>query len=190
MGGVRGDVLELSKRLISIESHLHAAAREAAVGLFLAEWFRERGIEVEMQPVLDGRANVIARLPGGDGPSLMLCGHLDTVPAGDMAGAFDPRVDGNLLWGRGACDMKGAVAAMVCVLAETKRAQDERGASLLPTRAPVSPGSRSSGEARTAAVPRKAYPRCRTRRGSYGRSRRSCVRGLRRARTSFSDARR
>jgi len=118
----RENVLELTKQLIGIESHRLADGREARIGSFLSDWFAKRGIAVELQPVLDGRANVIARVRGGDGPSLMLCGHIDTVPAGDMFDAFTPRVEDGVLWGRGACDMKGAVAAMACALAETHRA--------------------------------------------------------------------
>jgi len=112
-------VLRLVQDLISIESHIDALGREAAIGRFLANWFQEHGIEAELQPVEGGRANIVARIPGGDGPSLMLNGHMDTVPAGDMADAFAPHVRDGVLWGRGACDMKGAVAAMACTMAAT-----------------------------------------------------------------------
>ncbi len=117
MSVTRPDVLELTKRLIEIESHPLCDGREAAIGRFLVDWFAERGIEAELQPVDGERANVIARVPGGDGPSLMLCGHMDTVPAGDMPDAFTPRVEEGVLWGRGACDMKGAIAAMATAMA-------------------------------------------------------------------------
>jgi len=120
MTDVCTDVLTLTKQLIEIESHREAPGREGEIGRFLAEWFRDRGIDVDLQPVIDDRSNIIARIPGGTGPSLMLCGHLDTVPAGEMRDAFAPRVEDGILWGRGACDMKGAVAAMACALAETK----------------------------------------------------------------------
>ena len=119
MDGSRTEVLELAKRLIAIESHSLCAGRESAVARFLVEWFAERGIEAELLPVVDGRSNVLARIPGGDGPSVMLCGHLDTVPAGDMPSAFTPRVENGVLWGRGACDMKSAVAAMAVAMAAT-----------------------------------------------------------------------
>ncbi len=122
MTAERPDVLELAKQLIAIESHKLYGGREAAVGRFLTDWFQERGVEAELQFVEDERSNVIARIPGeDDGPSLMLCGHLDTVPAGDMLDAFTPCVTHGALWGRGACDMKGAVAAMACVMADVAR---------------------------------------------------------------------
>ena len=119
------EVLTLAQELIRIESHSDAPGREAQVGRFLIDWFRQRGIEAKRQPVVDDRANVIACLPGGDGPSLMLCGHLDTMPPGLMKDAFNPTVDGSgpnaFLHGRGACDMKGAVAAMAYALIAIKK---------------------------------------------------------------------
>lgn len=111
------EVLRLSQELISIESHMNAPGREAAIGRFLASWFQQHEIEAELQFVEDERANVVARIRGGDGPSLMLNGHIDTVPVGDMQDAFAPRICDGVLWGRGACDMKGAVAAMACAMA-------------------------------------------------------------------------
>ena len=126
----RPDVLELTQQLIAIESHRLCEGREAAIGKYLLEWLTARGIEASLQLAVGERANLIARIPGGEGPSLMLCGHLDTVPAGDMAGAFRPKVEEGVLWGRGACDMKGAVAAMACTLSEVKRAMEESSASL------------------------------------------------------------
>ena len=91
------EVLRLLQDLISIESHIDALGREAAIGRFLANWFQEHEIEAELQFVEDDRANVVARIPGGDGPSLMLNGHMDTVPAGDMPDAFTPRIHDGVL---------------------------------------------------------------------------------------------
>ena len=125
MRDARADVLELTKQLISIESHRLADGRETAIGRFLVDWFSERGITAKLQPAVDGRSNVVAWLPADEGDSLMLCGHIDTVPAGDMRDAFTPRIEGDVLWGRGACDMKGAVAAMACTLVEFERVCDE-----------------------------------------------------------------
>jgi succinyl-diaminopimelate desuccinylase len=66
---------------------------------------------------VDGAGNVIGRIGGGDGPSLMFNGHMDHVDAGDPARwtypPFGGEVHGGELWGRGAADMKGALAAMV-----------------------------------------------------------------------------
>jgi putative selenium metabolism hydrolase len=66
---------------------------------------------------VDEAGNVIGRIDGGDGPSLMLNGHMDHVDAGDPDLWRHPPFGGEIhdgeLWGRGAADMKGALAAMV-----------------------------------------------------------------------------
>lgn len=66
---------------------------------------------------VDEAGSVIGRIPGGDGPSLMFNGHMDQVETGDPARWPYPPLGGEIhggeLWGRGAADMKGAVAAMV-----------------------------------------------------------------------------
>ena len=111
------DVLSLTEQLVAIESHADAPGREAEIARFLVGWFRDRGIDAELQPVDGDRSNVIARVSKGVGPSLLLNGHLDTVPAGEMPDAFAPRIEDGVLWGRGACDMKGAIAAMCCAMA-------------------------------------------------------------------------
>ena len=83
---------------------------------------------------------VVGRLPGrGDGPSLLLEGHIDVVPPGDLDAwsrpdPFSGRVDGGLLHGRGACDMKaGLVAARWAVRALRRSGVPLRGDVLLAT---------------------------------------------------------
>jgi len=81
------------------------------LGEMLAGW----GAEVSTEEVLPGRPNVIARFKGmNPRPSLMLEAHSDTVPLEDMSVAsFEPRVEGGRLYGRGACDDKGPMTAML-----------------------------------------------------------------------------
>ena len=125
----RDEVVRLACDLIAIESHSQAPGREAAIGRFLVDWFHARGIEAELVPAVGDRANVIARVwhshsaldESEPSRTLLLNGHIDTVPAGAMKDAFAPRVEDGVLWGRGACDMKSAVAAMCCVLASVAR---------------------------------------------------------------------
>jgi succinyl-diaminopimelate desuccinylase len=66
---------------------------------------------------VDKAGNVVGHIAGGDGPSLMFNGHMDHVDAGDPAHWSHPPFGGEIvggeLWGRGAADMKGALAAMV-----------------------------------------------------------------------------
>lgn len=63
---------------------------------------------------------------GGDGPTLILQGHVDVVPPGDLAAwdgdPFVPRVTGDVVHGRGACDMKAGLAAHLAALAAIRAA--------------------------------------------------------------------
>lgn len=101
----------------------HPAAGEKKVADFLAVTAARAGLEVEFQKVFPGRANVIARLlPRGQiKRTILLAPHLDTV--GAEGTQFIPQRKNGRLHGRGACDTKGSVAAMlsaVCELAHSK----------------------------------------------------------------------
>jgi acetylornithine deacetylase len=90
------------------------APGEAAVAEVAARALKAGGLDVEFQEAAPGRPNVIGVLQGREpGPAVMLCGHLDTVGVEGMANPFTPRVEGGRLYGRGAQDMKGGVAAMI-----------------------------------------------------------------------------
>ena len=72
------------------------------------------GLDVVLQEAAPGRPNVVGVLDGRTpGPSLMFCGHLDTVGVEGMTDPFVARVEGGRLYARGAQDMKGGVAAMI-----------------------------------------------------------------------------
>lgn len=92
---------------------------EGDVARWLAEICIGFGLEVRLQDSAPGRPNVIARWPGrGGGKSLLLTGHTDTVGIDNMDG--DPlsgHVEGNRLYGRGAYDMKGGIAAVLGAVA-------------------------------------------------------------------------
>lgn len=121
----RDELLGLACDLIRIPSSLDVPGREREIGLFLASRLREAGLEVELQEVEGERCNVLARLRGeGAGPSLMLNGHLDTVPpsATMEIAPYEPKVVGKWLYGRGAADMKGGLAAMAYAMIVLKRA--------------------------------------------------------------------
>ena len=96
------DVFELTRRLISIPS---ISGDEKAVALFLADYLESQGFEIELQNVEGDRPNVYAR--HGD-PSVVLSTHTDTVPP-----FLELREDDQFIYGRGACDAKGIIAAMV-----------------------------------------------------------------------------
>ncbi|CAH0118928.1 Acetylornithine deacetylase [Paenibacillus sp. CECT 9249] len=118
------ETIDLLERLIRIPGHEDCPGQEKAIGEFLYRLFREEGIDVELQEVSDGRSNVIARLQGtGGGKSLMLNGHIDTIPPYDMPDALRPAVRNGKLYGRGAVDMLGAIAAMASALIAVRRSQ-------------------------------------------------------------------
>lgn len=88
-------------------------AGEAGIAGRAADWLRGWGLETEVREVEPGRPNVVARLPGR-GPTLLLNGHLDTVGVEGMERPpFEAAVEDGRLWGRGACDMKGGLAAIL-----------------------------------------------------------------------------
>jgi acetylornithine deacetylase/succinyl-diaminopimelate desuccinylase-like protein len=93
-------------------------AGEQHVAGFLAATAARAGLDVDFQKVLPGRANLFARLSptGKTRQRILLAPHLDTVNAADSQ--FVPRRHQGRLYGRGACDTKGSVAAMVTALCE------------------------------------------------------------------------
>ncbi len=98
------------------------AAGEAAIAAFIADWLRAAGLEVRVEEVQPGRPNVIGIARGsGGGRSLLLNGHIDTVGVTGMSAPFIPRVRDGRLYGRGAYDMKGGVAA--CMVAAVEAAK-------------------------------------------------------------------
>jgi acetylornithine deacetylase len=92
---------------------------EARLSDYLVDFFRNLGVEHVRIEVAPGRANVLARVPGrGTGPRILLDAHQDTVPVDGMTiDPFKPVVDGDRLYGRGACDVKGGMAAMLAAFA-------------------------------------------------------------------------
>lgn len=95
---------------------------EARLATFVAEWLRTAGIEAALEEVLPGRPNVLARIRGEAGaPAMIWEGHLDTVQVDGMAAPFSPRIEGSLLYGRGAVDDKGCLAMFMLAMREVRR---------------------------------------------------------------------
>lgn len=105
-------------RIPSINPDLNPGATgEAEIADYIANRLRQTpGINVELQDAGGGRPNVIATVGSGNGRTLMLNGHTDTVGVAGMEAPFDPVIQNNRLYGRGACDMKDAVAVMILLL--------------------------------------------------------------------------
>jgi acetylornithine deacetylase/succinyl-diaminopimelate desuccinylase len=110
------DVLTIAGDLIQIPSYSHTERQEEKVADYIFDFFKSAQIEVKRQWVSEGRPNVIARIPGNGGRGLMLTGHMDTVPPYDMKNPFSGEIRGDNLHGRGACDMKGSLAAMMAAM--------------------------------------------------------------------------
>jgi len=115
------EMLRLLRELIAQPSE-NPPGNEGACARFLGSFLEQRGVACSLVEVVAGRPNLYASV-GSSGPILVLCGHLDTVPAGDgWTGApFSGAVIGDNVYGRGACDMKAGLAAMAAVILALKR---------------------------------------------------------------------
>jgi acetylornithine deacetylase len=110
--------ITLLRDLVAIDSVnpslVEGAAGEGAIADAIAGHLRRMGLDVTVQEVVPGRPNVVGVLQGAEpGRSLMLCGHMDTVGVEGMQAPFDPVQRDGRLYGRGAQDMKGGLAAMI-----------------------------------------------------------------------------
>jgi succinyl-diaminopimelate desuccinylase len=112
------DERALAERLITYDTSTLDGLRAAAG--FVKGWLESVEIDVE-ETYFNGLPVLTAALGPGASPTLVLHGHLDVVPG--RPEQFTPRVEGDRLIGRGAYDMKGALAGMMCTLRDV-RAQD------------------------------------------------------------------
>jgi succinyl-diaminopimelate desuccinylase len=113
------DEVALAERLIAFDTSAPTGLRRAAE--FVGGWLESRDIRAE-QGEARGLPVTMAEVGPPDAPTLVLHAHLDVVPGRD--GQFEPRIEGERLFGRGAYDMKGALAVMMLVLHDL-RDQDE-----------------------------------------------------------------
>jgi succinyl-diaminopimelate desuccinylase len=113
----------LAERLISYDTS-RVDDLVAAAG-FVKGWLESRDIEVR-QHDHNGLPVLVAEVgpSGTDAPCVVLHGHLDVVPG--RPEQFEPRIEGDRLIGRGAYDMKGGLAAMMCALKDVERQQRVR----------------------------------------------------------------
>jgi len=123
------ELIDLTRALIRISSVVRpgeAGATEAAVARHVEAWLTKQGFDLEIQEVAPDRPNVVAWLgEKGTGKSLLLEGHTDVVTEGNPAEWTHPPfgadlVDGRI-YGRGAADMKGGLAAAMVAATAIKR---------------------------------------------------------------------
>jgi len=105
------DERALTERLITYDTSSLEGMKAAAA--FVYGWLEARDVEVKGD-THNGRPVLAATVGAAEGPTVVLHGHLDVVP-GNVA-QFTPRIEGDRLIGRGAYDMKGGLAAMMCVV--------------------------------------------------------------------------
>jgi succinyl-diaminopimelate desuccinylase len=116
------DVIPVLKELIKIKTENPPGKTIEAVDYLIKE-FEKSGIHTEVQEYAEGKANIIAEYGESD-KTVIITGHLDTVPAGNedkwKYPPFDAVEDEGRIYGRGSTDMKGAVAAYVSIMKKLK----------------------------------------------------------------------
>jgi acetylornithine deacetylase/succinyl-diaminopimelate desuccinylase-like protein len=121
---LRDEATELLRALIRLDT-VNPPGNETAAALLLQEYLAESGVVAELYAKEPDRANLVARIPGtGGGPRLALLSHTDTVLADPAEWQRDPwcgEVVEDEIWGRGALDMKGQVAAAAVAIASLAR---------------------------------------------------------------------
>ena len=119
----RDSALEVLQMLISTPSVNPSLAPdeghgEASIAGLARDWLTARGLRSWLEEAAPSRPNVLAEAGHGQGPTLVLCAHLDTVgTAGMTIPPFEPVVESSRVYGRGSYDMKGSAAAVMTAAA-------------------------------------------------------------------------
>ncbi len=118
------EVVSLTRDLVRMDT-TNPPGNETVAAQHLKDYLEDAGLECALEARDPARANVVARLAGGDGPSLAFVGHTDVVPADPRDWTHPPFEavvdDDGWLYGRGAVDMKNEVAARAVALATLAR---------------------------------------------------------------------
>src|SRR5690348_12000932 len=121
---LRDEAVELLQELIRLNT-VNPPGNETQAAELLRDYLEPSGVECELYARVPERANLVARIPGrGDGQSLMLLSHTDTVLADPAEWQVDPwsgELREGCVWGRGALDMKSQVAANAVAIASLAR---------------------------------------------------------------------
>lgn len=136
LGGPGLSALELARRLLAFDT-INPPGSEAAPAQFLGGLLSAAGYQTRYFEFAPGRSTLLATRDGSGGRPIGFTGHLDTVPLGSAAWSHDPFagvVGEGRLYGRGASDMKAAVAAMVvAALRQARSGSHEAGIVLIIT---------------------------------------------------------
>jgi acetylornithine deacetylase/succinyl-diaminopimelate desuccinylase-like protein len=122
---LRDEATELLRALLRVDTS-NPPGRETPAAWLLRDYLEANGVACDLVARDPDRANLVARIPGsGMGPSLMLLGHTDVVPAQADAWTHPPFAgvldEAGYVWGRGACDMKNETATRAVAVAEIAR---------------------------------------------------------------------
>ena len=131
---LRDEVTQLLQELIRLDT-VNPPGNETGAAELLRAYLERSGVACELYARVPDRANLVARIPGsGDGPSLLLLSHTDTVLADASEWEVDPwsgELRDGEVWGRGALDMKGQVAASAVAMATLARGGFEPSGDLI-----------------------------------------------------------
>ena len=132
------DLVELAKSLIAFRTEI-PPGNEGECAKFVHDYLSDLhigGAELRLDRFEAGRGNLIARF-GPKEPGLLLGGHIDVVPAGDesewSSPPFEGVVKGGRLYGRGSCDMKTGLAAVLKAVADSSKGRMRRGLLVVAT---------------------------------------------------------
>jgi succinyl-diaminopimelate desuccinylase len=112
---VQKETVELLKSLVSIRS-VNPPGNENEIATFVKGFLVENKIDTTLVPLEERRSSVVARIPGSESGSIVLCGHLDTVNADEekwTVPAFEPRIIDGRMTGLGSADMKSGLAIIL-----------------------------------------------------------------------------
>jgi len=114
--------IELAQELIRLNTG-NPPGNESRVANVLEKRLKAAGFPVERIELAAGRANLIVEWDGGPGKTLVIIGHMDTIPAGQgwRHDPFGAVIENGKLYGRGASDMKGSLASIVVALEQLKK---------------------------------------------------------------------
>jgi acetylornithine deacetylase/succinyl-diaminopimelate desuccinylase-like protein len=121
---LQDEVVELLRELLRLNT-VNPPGNETVAAELLRAYLEDSGVGCELYALEPERANLVARIPGrGEGPTLLLLSHTDTVVADPDEWSVDPwsgELRDGCVWGRGALDMKGHVAAAATAIATLAR---------------------------------------------------------------------
>lgn len=114
-------------RINSVNPAYEGGGAETEIQKFVRNFLATHCVSVSDQQVLPGRPNVIAKLPGKNASRrIVFEAHCDTAGVnGMLIPPFDPQIRGKRLYGRGSCDTKAGLAAMMLAVADLRRANQQ-----------------------------------------------------------------